>query len=118
MERQNAITSPLEDGLSTNFIQTILHNADEMSAAYEREFGEPITYSEDVIEVVESATIDAPDAAMEWLYRFLNNEPVFQSSTTEILKNVGDVQQDNPPLGITTFSKMQQRRRLCSRTNF
>jgi len=103
------LPSPLEDGLSANFIQTILHNADEMSAAYEREFGEPITYSEDVIEVVEeSATIDAPDAAMEWLYRFLNNEPVFQSSTTKIFKNVGDVQQDNPPLGITTFSKMRK----------
>jgi len=103
------LPSPLEDGLSANFIQTVLHNADEMSAAYEREFGEPITYSEDVIEVVEeSATIDAPDAAMEWLYRFLNNEPVFQSSTTKIFKNVGDVQQDNPPLGITTFSKMRK----------
>ncbi|MBT6532905.1 MAG: ABC transporter substrate-binding protein [Marinovum sp.] len=103
------LPSPLEDGLSANFIQTLLHNADEMSAAYEREFGEPITYSEDVIEVVEeSTTIDAPDAAMEWLYRFLNNEPVFQSSTTKIFKNVGDVQQDNPPLGITTFSKMRK----------
>lgn len=103
------LPSPLEDGLSANFIQTILHNADEMSAAYEREFGEPITYSEDVIELVEeSTTIDAPDAAMEWLYRFLNNEPVFQSSTTKIFKNVGDVQQDNPPLGITTFSKMRK----------
>ena len=102
------LPSPLEDGLSANFIQTILHNADEMAAAYEREFGEPVTFSEDVVEVAEeSADIDQPDASMEWLYRFMNNEPVFQGSTTKIFKNVGDVKQDNPPIGITTFSKMR-----------
>jgi len=102
------LPSPLEDGLSANFIQTILRNPDEMAAAYEREFGEPVTYSDDVLEVAEeSADIDEPNASMEWLYRFLNNEPVFQGSTTKIFKNVGDVQQDNPPLGITTFSKMR-----------
>ena len=102
------LPSPLEDGLSANFIQTILHNADEMAAAYEREFGEPVSYSEAVLEAVEdSATIDEPDASMEWLHRFLANEPVFQGSTTKIFNNVGDVQQDNPPLGITTFSKLR-----------
>ncbi|MVO18229.1 ABC transporter substrate-binding protein [Parasedimentitalea huanghaiensis] len=103
------LPSPLEDSLSANFIQTVLHNAEEMAAAYEREFGEPITYSEGVLEAVEdNATITEPDAGMEWLFRFLGNEPVFQGSTTKIFKNVGDVQQDNPPLGITTFSKMRK----------
>ena len=103
------LPSPLEDGLSANFIQTILHNADEMAAAYEREFGEPITYSEGVLEAVEeSAVISEPDASMEWLYRFLGNEPVFQGSTTKIFNNVGDVQQDDAPIGITTFSKMRK----------
>jgi iron(III) transport system substrate-binding protein len=103
------LPSPLEDGLSANFIQTVLHNSAEMAAAYEREFGEPISFSEDVLEVVaESTTIDEPDASMEWLYRFLKNEPVFQSSTTKIFKNVGDVQQEKAPLGITTFSKMRK----------
>ena len=103
------LPSPLEDGLSANFIQTVLQNSDEMAAAYEREYGEPITYSEDVLETVaESAVISEPNASMEWLYRFLANEPVFMSSTTKIFKNVGDVKQDNPPLGITTFSKMRK----------
>ena len=52
------LPSPLEDGLSANFIQTVLQNSDEMAAAYEREYGEPITYSEDVLETVaESAVI-------------------------------------------------------------
>ncbi len=103
------LPSPLEDGLSANFIQTILHNPEEMAAAYEREFGEPVTYSEAVVEAVEdSAVIDKPNASMEWLHRFLTNDPVFQGSTTKIFKNVGDVKQDNPPLGITTFSKMRK----------
>jgi len=103
------LPSPLEDGLSANFIQTVLQNSDEMAAAYEREYGEPINYSEDVLEAVaDSAVISEPNASMEWLYRFLANEPVFMSSTTKIFKNVGDVKQDNPPLGITTFSKMRK----------
>ncbi|MDH3741257.1 MAG: ABC transporter substrate-binding protein [Hyphomicrobiales bacterium] len=103
------LPSPLEDGLSANFIQTILHNPEEMAAAYEREFGEPISYSEDVLEVVdENADLAEPNASLEWLYRFLDNEPVFQGSTTKIFNNVGDVKQDNPPLGITTFSKMRK----------
>ena len=84
-------------------------NSDEMAAAYKREFGEDITFSEDVIEAVEeNATVDSPDASMEWLYRFLNNEPVFQGSTTKIFKNVGDVTQEKPPIGITTFSKLRK----------
>ena len=85
------LPSPLEDGLSANFMQTVLNNSDAMAAAYQREFGEEISYSEDVIEAVEeNATIDSPNASIEWLYRFLNNEPVFQSSTTKIFKNVGE----------------------------
>lgn len=103
------LPSPLEDGLSANFMQTILQNSDEMAAAYEREFGEAITYSESVLEAVaDSAVLSEPNASMEWLYRFLENEPVFLGSTTKIFNNVGDVKQDNPPLGITTFSKMRK----------
>ena len=103
------LPSPLEDSLSANFFQTILHNSDEMAAAYKREFGEDINFSEDVLEAVaENATIEAPTASMEWLHKFLKNEPVFQSSTTKIFKNIGDITQENPPIGITTFSKMRK----------
>ena len=106
------LPSPLEDGLSANFMQTILAHSDEMEAAFEREFGQPIIYSEDVLEAVEdSAVISEPNASMEWLYRFLHNEPVFMSSTTKIFKNVGDIKQTNPPLGITTFSKMRKNKK-------
>ncbi|WP_428688052.1 ABC transporter substrate-binding protein [Roseibium sp.] len=102
------LPSPLEDGLSANFLQTILAHPDEMAAAYEREFGSPVEFSEIVVEVAEeNPLIEAPDASMEWLYRFMKNKPVFQGSTSKIFKNVADVKQDNPPLGITSFSKMR-----------
>ena len=55
--------------------------------------------------------IEKPTASMEWLHRFLNNEPVFQGSTTKIFKNVGDVKQDKAPIGITTFSKMRKNKK-------
>lgn len=103
------MSSPLEDSLTAGFIQTILHNSDEMAAAYEREFGEKITFSKEVLEAVaDNATIEAPNASMEWLFRFLQNKPVFLNSTTKIFKNVGDVKQENPPIGITTFSKLRK----------
>ncbi len=61
--------------------------------------------------VKKNKTIDGPTRSMEWLYRFLGNEPVFQGSTTKIFKNVGDIKQDRPPLGITTFSKMRKNKK-------
>lgn len=102
------LPSPLEDGLSANFMQTILAKSDEMAAAYMTEFGEEITYSDAVLEAAASnPLVEEPTASMEWLHRFLHNEPVFQGSTTKIFQNVADVKQDNPPLGITSFSKMR-----------
>ncbi|MBC8158588.1 MAG: ABC transporter substrate-binding protein [Alphaproteobacteria bacterium] len=106
------LPSPLEDGLSANFFQTILLHADEMAAAYKKEFGEEIKYSKAVLKAVKkNKTIEAPTASMEWLYRFLDNEPVFQGSTSKIFKNVGDVKQKKAPLGITTFSKMRSNKK-------
>jgi iron(III) transport system substrate-binding protein len=102
----------LRDGLPAKFLQTVLSHSDEMAATYEREFGEATTYSEDVLEaVIDNATIYEPTASMEWLYRFPHNEPVFLGSTTKIFKNVGDIAQANPPLGITTFSKMRKNKK-------
>jgi iron(III) transport system substrate-binding protein len=103
------LPSPLENSLTANFIQTILHHPDEMAEAYRKEFGEEIAYSESVLEAVkDSAAVEAPNASLEWLHRFLKNEPVFQGSTTKIFTNVADVKQDRAPLGITTFSKMRK----------
>ena len=106
------LPSPLEDGLSANFMQTILLNSDAMEAAYKEEFGKDIEYSKAVLKAVKkNPLIDKPTASMVWLHRFLNNEPVFQGSTTKIFKNVGDVKQDKAPVGITTFSKMRKNKK-------
>jgi iron(III) transport system substrate-binding protein len=100
--------NPSEDSNQSNVIQTILQHADEMEKAYEKEFGEKLTYSKAVVKAVKKhPLIDAPDASIEWLYRFLKNKPAFISSTTQIFKNVGDVKQENPPVGFTTFSKLR-----------
>lgn len=103
---------PLEDSLQANVVQTILAHPEEMAAAYEAEFGEPLTeYSEDLLEVFEedfASSLGEPNASMEWLYRLLQNEPVYLGSTTKIGNNIGDVQQEDPPVGFTTFSKIRK----------
>jgi iron(III) transport system substrate-binding protein len=99
---------PLENAVQMNALQTILQHADEMEAAYEAEFGEPITFSDDVLEAIgEVGVIEEVNASIEWLYRFMQNDPVFLSSTTTIWKNISSVDQDDPPVGFTTFSKVR-----------
>jgi len=84
-------------GVQADAYQTIINHPEEMAAAYEREFGEPIVLSSGV-----------KDAGEEWFYRFVKNEPVTMSSTTKCAKGVGDIEQMGaPPIGLTTFSKLR-----------
>lgn len=111
--RKMLMPDPLEASVQANVIQSILQHPDEMAAAYELEFGEPLSeFSEDLVEIFEEdiggLLGGEPDAAMEWLYQMLQNDPVFLGSTTKIGNNVGDVDQDDPPVGITTFSKLRK----------
>lgn len=102
------IPDPLESSVQANVIQTILQHSDEMAAAYQAEFGEEITYSEDVIEAVsEIPTIDGPNASIEWLYRLMQNDPVFVGSTNRLFENVASLGQDSPPLVMLPFSKLR-----------
>lgn len=102
---------PLQSGVFSGVMQTILQHPDEMAAAYEAKFGEPLTeYSEAVMEAVESdpgGPYSQPNAAIEWLYRFLQNDVIFEESTSKVGEAVGDVKQANPPVGFTTFSKIR-----------
>jgi iron(III) transport system substrate-binding protein len=100
--------NPAENSVQANAIQTILQQSDAMAEAYKEEFGEDVSYSKAVVKAVKKhPLIDEPTASMEWLYRVLQNDPVFLGSTTQIFKNVADVKQDNPPIGFTTFSKLR-----------
>ena len=104
--------NPLESSVQANAIQTILQHPEEMAAAYKEEFGGEIKFSKKVLKATKkNPLLGKPDAAMEWLYRLLHNDPVFLKSTTKIFKNVGDVKQDNPPIGISTFSKMRSNKK-------
>lgn len=85
-------------GVQGDVYQTIINHPEEMAAAYEREFGEPIVLSPGM-----------KDAGEEWFYRFVQNEPVTLSSTSKCAKGVGDVEQTGtPPIGFTTFSKLRK----------
>lgn len=103
------LPDPATDGASAESFLTVLQHPEEMAAAYEREFGEPL---EEYSEAVESVTgqnpvYNEPDAAIEWLHRVLQNEPVFVESTTDISDTVGDVNTTTPRIGMTTFSKIR-----------
>jgi iron(III) transport system substrate-binding protein len=88
---------PTEDVMSSVF-QTILSHPNEMAAAYEKEFGEKITLSDEI-----------NNAAEEWMLRFTQNKPLNETSTTKIFKGIASVKQKNtPPIGFTTFSKLRK----------
>lgn len=101
--------NPSGDSNQSNVIQTIFQHHDEMEKAYEKEFGEKLTYSKGVVKAIKKhPLIDKPNASIKWLYRFLKNKPIFISRTTQIFKNIGDVRQDNPSIGFTTFNKVRK----------
>jgi len=82
----------------SSVFQTILNHPNEMAAAYKREFGTKIQLSEDI-----------NNAAEEWMFRFLQNNPLNETSTTKIFKGIASVKQKNtPPIGFTTFSKLRK----------
>lgn len=101
------LLDPLSSSFDANMIQTILSNPEAMKAAYEKEFGKPVTFSKKLIKAVKELGLE-PDASKEWLFRLLQNDTVFLGSTSKVYKNVGDVTQKAPPVGITTFSKSRQ----------
>ena len=74
----------------------IVEHADEMAEEYEKVFQEKITLSPGV-----------ENAGYEWLYRILNNDAVILGSTNDISNAVGLSDQDNPPVGLTAFSRVR-----------
>ncbi len=87
------IKTPLESLSNLMGVSTIVQHADEMAAAYERFAGEPIQLSEGV-----------PDAGYEFIYRLLKNDLVILKSGSKVAESSGKKGQDNPPIGITSFT--------------
>ncbi len=64
-----------------------VRRADELEAAYERRFGEPLVMTE-------------ANAGLEWIKRFLQNDPIIMTSDTRITEAVGAAGQTDPPYGM------------------
>jgi len=80
-------------GLFCSFIQ----HADEMAAAYEKEFGEPIKLFPGI-----------KNAGYEFIKRFAANDLVLTNSDDEAVQAIGAPGQKNPPIGIATSSKIRE----------
>ncbi|MGH7774367.1 MAG: ABC transporter substrate-binding protein [Candidatus Binatia bacterium] len=101
------VPNPIEASVMANALQTILQHPDAMAEAYKQAFGAPVTFSEKVTRLTKRNVALAPaDAAKEWLYRLIQNA-VFIESTDKIYQSIGDVKQQHPPIGISTFSKIR-----------
>lgn len=88
MIRDVAIT-----GEHQNALTEWVRRSDELAADYEARFGEPLTLTED-------------NAGLEWIKRFLQNDPIIMTSDTRIAEAVGTKGQDAPPFGMFyVFSK-------------
>ena len=94
--KKKVLTPEATASAMANTFQTILNHPKEMAAAYEKEFGKPVALSPGM-----------NNAAEEWMLRFMKNAVII-SSTTKIFKGVADVKQTDPPIGITTFSKLRK----------
>ena len=82
MIRDVAIT-----GEHQNALTEWVRRSDELEVAYERRFGEPLVMTE-------------PNAGLEWIKRFLQNDPIIMTSDTRIAEAVGAAGQEDPPYGM------------------
>lgn len=99
--------SVLESSVMANALQTILQYPEAMGEAYRQAFGQPVTFSDPLLRITKRNIALAPaDAAKEWLFRMIRNS-IFIESTDKIYANIADVTQAQPPIGITTFSKLR-----------
>ena len=82
MIRDVAIT-----GEHQNAFTEWIRRSDELEAAYERRFGQPLVMTE-------------ANAGLEWMKRFLENDPIIMTSDTRISEAVGAAGQEDPPYGM------------------
>lgn len=99
--------SVLESSVMANALQTILQYPDAMAEAHKQAFGQPVTFSDPLTRITKRNVALAPaDAAKEWLFRMIRNS-IFIESTDKIYQSIADVTQAQPPIGVTTFSKLR-----------
>jgi len=76
-----------------NFLQMVVMHADEMAAAYEAEFGQPLKLSPGI-----------PNAGYEWIKRLIENDIVLTTSDGDAAKACGAPGQERPPVTCSVAS--------------
>ncbi|HIY65664.1 MAG TPA: ABC transporter substrate-binding protein [Candidatus Agrococcus pullicola] len=74
------------------FSQLEQFGEDDLAAAYEEQFGEPLQTELD-------------SAAAEWVSRLASNDPIITQSSEEASEAVGALGQENPPMGLLSSAK-------------
>ena len=79
-------------------LSTIVQHSDEMAAEYKKVFGKDIVLSKGV-----------ENAGYEFIYRLIKNDLVVVGSTNDVAKAVGLSDQANPPIGLTSISRLRDK---------
>lgn len=90
------LEDPSARGEALDLLTEIALRADEMAAAYEKQFGQPIAVDDDL------------DGAGEQFIRdLLANDVILLTSSTQIRSSVGDKGATDPAVGFMTYSAMR-----------
>ena len=92
------VTNPLDNHSHMCIYVGLVLDADALADDYKRVFGEEITLH------------GTENAGYEFLKRFMENDPVFISSSSEMVEAVGTRGQERPPLAYASSSKMRERK--------
>ncbi len=87
------MVDPSTRGDYLDLLTEIVLQSDAMAAAYEAQFGAPITLDADIA-----------NAGEQFIKDLLDNDVVFVASTDDVNVAVGAVGQENPPIGFTSYS--------------
>ena len=79
-------------------LAAIVEHSDEMKKEYRQVFGKAISLSAGV-----------ENAGYEWILRVLNNDAIIMGSTNDVSDAVGLSEQDDPPVGLTAFSRLRDK---------
>lgn len=87
------MVDPLQRGDYLDLMTEFVLRADEMAAAYEKEFGKPLE-------------LEAPakNAGEQFILDLFQNDLILVASTDDVNAAVGKKGQENPPIGFTSYS--------------
>ena len=87
------MVNPLIRGDYLDLLAQIVLQSDTMATAYQAHFGQPIQLDDGV-----------NSAGEQWIADLFNNDLVLVSDTDTVNAAIGEVGQDNPPVGFTSYS--------------